>query len=112
MLQTLKKLRNRVLLVYNVYDVSRGFVARAWHFRGGGAMLSIYIIGYETGCPSPPPFQALGWPKREEREDREGRERREGREGTGGRDGRGGRGGREEREKNKDRRSSKFASNP
>ena len=66
-------------------------------------MLSIYIIGYETGCPLPPPFQALGWPKREEREDREGRE---------GRDGRGGRGGREEREKNKDRRSSKFASNP
>ena len=47
-------------------------------------MLSIYIIGYETGCPSPPPFQALGWPKekrgktgREEKEEREEREQGE-----------------------------------
>ena len=84
MLQTLKKLRNRVLLVYNVYDVSRGFVARALHFRGGGAMLSIYIIGYETGCPSPPLSKPWGGLKgkrgktgREEREEREEREQGE-----------------------------------
>ena len=85
MLQTLKKLRNRVLLVYNVYDVSRGFVARALHFRGGGAMLSIYIIGYETGCPPPPPLSKpwgglkgkRGKTGREEREEREEREQGE-----------------------------------